>query len=350
MRHTFFAILCCLALGLCFPGVGQAAVSPEGDWLDESGAVLCLDGDGAFAILSPDAGTAGRFGLSWSREGNTLIFRSMLSPCDSVDQARMDIVELSADILAVRGEDGREWRWHKAPAGTVKRFETSLIYRERMALPSEVLISASLSLDSGEVIASVLHQRPGSIPLPVRIHYLASRAADAQRANFSAAIPTREGVLFSTPESVEVSLDAGQSPASVLLHRAGLQEGTPLCPPAESSGASLTETYWKLTTLEGQPVTVAEGLREPHMVLHEGGSANGSDGCNSFFMNWEAKDGTLSFQPGGGTLMMCDEASMEQARSFMNVLGAADALRIEGDKLFLHRGGEVTAVFQAVAM
>ena len=26
---------------------------PAGDWLDESGAVLCLDEDGAFAILSP---------------------------------------------------------------------------------------------------------------------------------------------------------------------------------------------------------------------------------------------------------------------------------------------------------
>ena len=107
MRHALLAALC-LSLGLCVPLPGQAApLSPAGDWLDESGAVLCLDEDGAFAILSPHEGSAGRFGLSWSREGDSIVFRSMLSPCAPVDQARMKITELTPTMLAVRGEDGR---------------------------------------------------------------------------------------------------------------------------------------------------------------------------------------------------------------------------------------------------
>ena len=217
MRHTFLAALCCLAFGFCVPRPGHAApLSPAGDWLDESGAVLCLDADGTFAVLAPDEGTAGRFGLSWSQEGGAIVFRSMCSPCAPVDQARMDIVDLSATTLVVRGEDGREWRWSKAPAGTVKRFEGKLTYFERMALPPEVMVSAALTLDSGKIISSVLQQRNGSIPMPFRIHYLASRAENVESAKLSAAILTREGALFSTPAAVEVKLS--ESP-TVRLNR-----------------------------------------------------------------------------------------------------------------------------------
>lgn len=349
MRQVLLAALCCLTLGLCVPRPGLGApLSPAGDWLDESGAVLCLDEDGSFAILSPHEGSAGRFGLSWSREGDAIVFRSLLSPCAPVDQARMTILELSASKLALRGEDGREWRWSKAPAGTVKRFEGKLMYLERMALPPEVMVSAALTLDSGKVISSVLLQRKGGIPMPFRIHYLASRADGAATAKLSAAILTREGALFSTPEAVEVDLAA--SPA-IRLNRVSSSEGAALCPSAgEQPTASLTETYWKLATVDGKPAKVAEGQREAHMVLHEDGKANGSDGCNGFFMGWGEKDGKLFFQPGGGTLMMCDEATMTQARSFMDALGAADGWMINGEELFLRKGGEVVATFRAVAL
>lgn len=349
MRHTFLAALCCLAFGFCVPRPGQAApLSPAGDWLDESGAVLCLDADGTFAVLAPDEGTAGRFGLSWSREGDAIVFRSMCSPCAPVDQARMDIVDLSSTTLVVRGEDGREWRWSKAPAGTVKRFEGKLTYFERMALPPEVMVSAALTLDSGKIISSVLQQRNGSIPMPFRIHYLASRAENVESAKLSAAILTREGALFSTPASVEVKLS--ESP-TVRLNRVIAPEGEALCPPADvRPAASLTETYWKLTTLDGKPVKVAEGRREAHMVLHEDGKANGSDGCNGFFMGWEQKDGKLSFQLGGGTLMMCDDATMKQVQSFMEALNATDGWAIDGEELSLRKGGKVVASFRAVAL
>lgn len=351
MRHALLAALC-LSLGLCVPLPGQAApLSPAGDWLDESGAVLCLDEDGAFAILSPHEGSAGRFGLSWSREGDSIVFRSMLSPCAPVDQARMKITELTPSMLAVRGEDGREWRWSKAPAGTVRRLEASLMYLERMALPPEVMVSAALSLDSGKVISSELQRKEGGIPMPVRIHYLASRAENAETANLSAAMLTREGALFSTPEAVDVQLDAGTPAPSVRLNRVAANGGEALCPPSEERpSASLTETYWKLTTLAGSPVHVAEGGREAHMVLHEGGKGNGSDGCNGFFMGWESRDGKLSFQPGGGTLMMCGDAAMKQARTFMETLGAVDGWAIDGEELSLLRGGEIVATFRAVAL
>lgn len=349
MRYMFLAALCSLALGFCLPRSGQAApLSPAGDWLDESGTVLCLDDDGTFAVLAPDEGTAGRFGLSWVREGDAIVFRSLCSPCAPVDQARMDIVELSPSALAVRGEDGREWRWNRAPAGTVKRFEGKLTYFERMALPPEVMVSAALTLDSGKIISSVLQQRQGSIPMPFRIHYLASRAENVESAKLSAAILTREEALFSTPSAVEVTLS--ESP-TVRLNRVSAPEGEALCPPSDvRPSAALTETYWKLTTVAGKPVTVAEGRREAHMVLHKDGKANGSDGCNGFFMGWEQKDGKLSFRLGGGTLMMCDDATMEQAQSFMQALDATDGWVIDGEELSLRKAGKVVATFRAVAL
>ena len=260
----------------------------------------------------------------------------------------MDIVDLSSTTLAVRGEDGREWRWSKAPAGTVKRFEGKLTYFERMALPPEVMVSAALTLDSGKIISSVLQQRKGSIPMPFRIHYLASRAEHVESAKLSAAILTREGALFSTPTAVEVKLS--ESP-TVRLNRVSAPEGEALCPPSDTRPtAALTETYWKLATLDGKPVKAAEGQREAHMVLHEEGKANGSDGCNGFFMGWEQKDGKLSFQLGGGTLMMCDDATMKQAQSFMEALNAADGWVIDGEELSLRKGGKVVATFRAVAL
>jgi copper homeostasis protein (lipoprotein) len=47
------------------------------------------------------------------------------------------------------------------------------------------------------------------------------------------------------------------------------------------STATLQDTYWKLTRLDGAPVTVGSKQREPHLVLHaKEGRLAGSGGCN----------------------------------------------------------------------
>ena len=342
MRHILAAALCCLGLCAALPA---SAASPAGNWQNESGVVLSLDENGRLAILTPDDNTAGRFGLDWKQDGNALVFRTVVSACSPVEEGRMDIVSLDDSKLVLRDMLGNQWTWTKAPEGTVKTMDATLYYMERMMLPPRVYVGATLSLDSGKVIASVLVDEAGRTPLNVRVHYLASRAEGLDKANFSAGIVTKEeGVLFSTQESVAVELESSKAPEIRLIR--SMQDG-PLCPAADT--ASLSGVNWKLLTLNGKDVVINDDQAEPTLLLSEDGKVSGCDGCNNYFMQWEVKgDGKLAFLPGGATMKMCPEDEMRQAEAFMKALLASDGWALHGDTLALHADGQVIATFKAV--
>ena len=52
------------------------------------------------------------------------------------------------------------------------------------------------------------------------------------------------------------------------------------CEPSKPD-VTLTNTYWRLVELDGEPATVAEGQQEPHIRLQpEESRVAGSGGCN----------------------------------------------------------------------
>lgn len=99
----------------------------------------------------------------------------------------------------------------------------------------------------------------------------------------------------------------------------------------------MTEKYWKLVELNGQPVPALE--REPHMILKaEGGRVVGFGGCNGFTGSYtlDTAASRIRFSQVASTLMACP-SGMEVESAFHEVLRTADNYSLSGDHLTLNR-------------
>jgi len=117
-----------------------------------------------------------------------------------------------------------------------------------------------------------------------------------------------------------------------------------------NTNAELTETYWKLTELMGEPIVHATGTEtEMHLVFKkEGNMVNGNAGCNSFRGTYTLLKGSrLSFSQLAGTRMACINTEKEAA--FMELLQKVDNYTIQGKILSLNKARMATlAKFEAV--
>jgi len=117
------------------------------------------------------------------------------------------------------------------------------------------------------------------------------------------------------------------------------------------SNFDILEKYWKLTELEGQPVTVESGMgREPHIILKEADNrVNGNGGCNAISGSVEVRSiNRIKFSQMMSTLMACP--SMQTEQNFLKALQEADSYTLSGDDLSLNKGEQVLARFKAVYM
>ncbi len=113
----------------------------------------------------------------------------------------------------------------------------------------------------------------------------------------------------------------------------------------------ITEKYWKLITLEGNNVTMAENQqREAFFILREeDDTVSGFAGCNDITGKFALDDENgISFSNMGTTLMMCPDVDVDESE-FLNVFENADNYTIHNDTMNLYAGeGEPLAVFVAV--
>lgn len=110
----------------------------------------------------------------------------------------------------------------------------------------------------------------------------------------------------------------------------------------------LTNTYWKLTELDGQPVVVGQA-REPHLRLRDDTRADGSTGCNGFSGTYERAGDRLTFGKLITTLMACvDPALSRQEQRFLQVLASVDRAAAVGDRLTLYAKARPVARLVAV--
>ncbi|MDR3201105.1 MAG: META domain-containing protein [Spirochaetales bacterium] len=114
--------------------------------------------------------------------------------------------------------------------------------------------------------------------------------------------------------------------------------------------AEITETYWKLVSLYGQPVIwTGDTKREPHILLRlEGYKAFGHSGTNSFSGSYTVKDsGGISFSPMRSTMMASPNMKIEM--DFYKALGEANSYTVDEEIFTIGvKGREPSAVFEAV--
>lgn len=112
----------------------------------------------------------------------------------------------------------------------------------------------------------------------------------------------------------------------------------------------LRTTDWKLVRLNGAPVRVAAGQREPYLVLAQDEQrVSGDGGCNRFAGGFELNGDRLRFRGMAGTMMACLDG-MEQEGYFLQALQKVEHYRISGSHLeMLDASGAVVARFEALA-
>ncbi|HEY2977460.1 MAG TPA: META domain-containing protein [Burkholderiaceae bacterium] len=146
------------------------------------------------------------------------------------------------------------------------------------------------------------------------------------------------------------ALEDGATPRPALLvERFVTIAAQSACEAPSTATASLENTYWKLTTLRGQPVVVPDRQREPHLILQPAQHrVAGSGGCNRLSGGYTLAGDRLTFGRTAGTMMACVD-SMEQERAFLDMLAVVARWRIDGQRLeLIDSRGEVLARFEAV--
>ena len=121
-------------------------------------------------------------------------------------------------------------------------------------------------------------------------------------------------------------------------------------PGTAAARVELLETYWRLAAVDGEPVVVQQGTREPHIILRrEGTRVTGYTGCNSLAGGFKQDDDALRFGPLAMTRMACLSASANATEAaFTKALEDAVAYRIAGETLELRdKAGTVRTRFEA---
>lgn len=113
-----------------------------------------------------------------------------------------------------------------------------------------------------------------------------------------------------------------------------------------ASGGSLTGQTWVLTELSGQPLVADSGISA---TFSDGGNVSGSAGCNRYNGKYTTSGNSITFSVNMAmTMMMCEQAVMDQETAYVNALGQVKTYSISGDRLSLKdAGGTEILAFQA---
>ena len=116
-----------------------------------------------------------------------------------------------------------------------------------------------------------------------------------------------------------------------------------------SSKASLTNTYWKLTELDGARVSMTpEQEREVRITLDDNGKVTGFTGCNRVMGGYTVAADVLRFTQLAGTRMMCPPPAMQLESAVLAHLNSVTGFRIDGEQLILLKDGAPVARYEAV--
>jgi putative lipoprotein len=204
------------------------------------------------------------------------------------------------------------------------------LYRERIALPPEAVLTVRLGVLAGnalgsQLIAEQIVAPAGQVPIAFSLQFDTQDAPQDARIGLDATITADGETLFRTAEALP--LPAGDAPVEIMLVGAGRE---PAAQPA-----AITGVEWQVEHIEG--VDNLGGAR-PTLTIGADGRAGGSTGCNRFFAKATIDGEALAFSEAGTTFMACDEAVMRVERAFLDALSAVAAYRLEDGALVLVDG------------
>ncbi|WP_027386627.1 META domain-containing protein [Chryseobacterium gregarium] len=107
---------------------------------------------------------------------------------------------------------------------------------------------------------------------------------------------------------------------------------------ANSANTDITGKTWKLTEINGQPISLKNPGANPYFKLNTADMRyEGHGGCNGVGGTFELKPSTMriKFNQGMSTMIACDD--LETERAFTQALLSADNYSVNGNILTLNK-------------
>ena len=227
----------------------------------------------------------------------------------------------------------------------------SVVLREPGPLPVGTLLTVTLEdVSLADAPAMTLAQTQFEVkdqrtPIPFTLTYPTSAVRPGSLYAARARLNLGDQLLFTTTERYSVD---PLNPAPIELAVDPVATDTP--PPVPD--VSLTDTYWKLLEVVGQPVAVAEQMREPQLVLNgQDGRFAGSGGVNRLMGGYTLDGSSLTFSQVASTMMAGPPGAMQQEQAIVAALGRVRGFTITGDQLTLvDESGQPVVKAVAVAL
>jgi heat shock protein HslJ len=119
---------------------------------------------------------------------------------------------------------------------------------------------------------------------------------------------------------------------------------------ANASSAPLTDSQWRLLTLDGQTLVNPSGAQQVYFVLQPRNTGvTGFSGCNRMFGRYALEGEALKFDAMGGTKMAClDAARMDLEQRYLDMFARVTRWKITDRELaLLDAHGKSVATFEA---
>jgi putative lipoprotein len=241
-----------------------------------------------------------------------------------------------------------------------------VFYRERKLLPPGAVLKVTLEDVSKMDVASTLigessQVLDGAPPYAFSLEY-PSDAIDARmQYGLRATIHMQDQLIFTSTQHLD-PFKTSADPISIMLSsvkKSPMAASTPAQPQVASTGlavvsvnplADLTNTYWKLTELNGSAVVMGEKQKKEAylQLVSEDTKVRGFSGCNNFNGSYSVNGNALVLERLAQTKMMCMDG-METEQSMMTVLNATAHYSISKERLtLLNAEKKPVATFQAI--
>jgi putative lipoprotein len=235
-------------------------------------------------------------------------------------------------------------------------------YLSRIALPPDAEVRVTLEdVSRADAPATVIAEqtiptRGRQVPIPFELQYDPAKIDPSHRYAVRAQIRAGDELKFTSttanpvltqdaPSSVDLTLQPVRAGEGAGAGGAGGAGAT-----TREAQAELIETYWKFVSIDGEPVTVAQNAREPHLILKAKDKAlAGSTGVNRIVGTYELPGGAaIRLRPVGTTMMAGPEQMMKLERRLLDRLPQVDGYRLEGQRLTLNAQGRDVMELRAV--
>lgn len=223
----------------------------------------------------------------------------------------------------------------------------SVALRDPVALPPGTLLTVILEdVSRADVPAVMLAQTQLEVqaaPIAFSLVYPTSAVQPGSVYAARARLTLGERLLFTTTQRNEVDV-LDPSPIELVV------DPVPATEPMPTSDTPLTDTYWKLIEVDGRPIEIGDGIRQPQLVLNrQDGRFTGSGGVNRMMGGYSVDGDSLSFSQVAATMMAGPPEAMQQEQAIVGALGLVRGFRLTADRLTL-LDASGAPILQAVAV